>query len=73
MESVMSEEVDSEGIEDLSRNVDRADDAARLVGRIERVMKSKKNNILILAHHQGLIFKKFKENIRFTGAVTILK
>ena len=73
MESVMSEKVDSEGIEDLSRNVDRPDDAARLVGRIERVMKSKKNNILILGHHQGLIFKKFKENIRFTGAVTILK
>ena len=73
MESVMSEEVDSEGIEDLSRNVDRPDDTARLVGRIERVMKSKKNNILILANHQGLIFKKFKENIRFTGAVTILK
>ena len=56
MESIMSEEVDSEGIEDLSRNVDSPDDAATLVGRIERIMKSKKNNILILAYHQGLIF-----------------
>ena len=56
MESIMSEEVDSEGIEDLSRNVDSPDDAAKLVGRIERIMKSKKNNILILAYHQGLIF-----------------
>ena len=36
-------------------------------------MKSKKTNILILAYHQGLILKKFKENIRFTGAVTNLK
>ena len=56
MESIMSEEVDSEGIEDLSRNVDSPDDAAKLVGRIERIMKSKKKNILILAYHQGVIF-----------------
>ena len=73
MESIMSEEVDSEGIEDCSRSVDSPDDAAKLVGRIERIMKSKKNNILILAYHQGLIFKKFKEKDKFTGAVTNLK
>ena len=30
MESIMSEEVDSEGIEDLSRNVDSPDDVAKL-------------------------------------------
>ena len=73
MESIMIEEVDSEGIEDLSRNVDSPDDAAGLVGRIEHVMKSTKNNILILAYNQGLIFKTFKENIKFTGAVSNLK
>ena len=55
MESIMSEEVDSEGIEDLSRNVDSPDNAIRLVGRIERIMKS---NILVLAYHQGIVFKK---------------
>ena len=59
MESMISEEADSEGVEDLSRNVDSPDDAAKLVGRIERIMKSKKNNILILAYHQGLILKKY--------------
>ena len=73
MESTMSEEVDTEGIEDLSRNVNSLDDGAKLVGRIERIMKSKKNNILILAYHQGLIFKKLKENDKFEGAITNLK
>ena len=73
MELIMSEEVDREGIEDLLRNVDRPDDAAKLIRRIERITKSKKNNILILAYHQELIFKKFKENSRFTGAVNTLK
>ena len=67
MKSIVSEEVDSEGIEDLSRNVDSPDDAAKLVGRIERIMKSKKNNILILTYHQGLTFKNFKENIKLAG------
>ena len=73
MESIMSEEVDSEDLEDLSRNVDSPDDAVKLVGRVERIMKSKKNNIVILVYHQGLIFKKFKENDKFTSAVTNLK
>ena len=73
MESITSEEVDSKGIEDLSRNVDSPDDAVKLVGRIEQLMKSKKNNILILAYRQGLIFEKYKENSKFTGAVTKLK
>ena len=54
MESIMSEEVDSEGIEDLSKNVESPDNAAELIGRTERIMKSKKNNILTLAYHQGI-------------------
>ena len=66
MESIMSEEVDSEGVEDLSRSVESPDAAAEL-------MKSKKNNILILAYHQGIIFKKYKENSRFTSAVAKFK
>ena len=73
MESIMSEEIDSEGIEDLSGNVNNPDEAAKLVGRIERIIKSKKENILILAYRQGLIFKKIKENDKFAGAVTNLK
>ena len=45
-DSIVSEEVDSMGVEDLSRNVDNSDDAA-----------------------EGIIFKKYKENSKFTGAV----
>ena len=72
-EPIMSEEVYSKGVEDLSKNVDNLDDAAELIGRIERIMKSKKNNILMLAYHQGLIFKKYKENNKFMSAITKFK
>ena len=67
------EEIDSKGVEDLSKRVDNPDDAAELIERIERIMKSKKNNILILAYYQSIIFKKYKENSRFTSAVAKFK
>ena len=43
-ESIMSEEVNSKGVEDLSKNVDNPDDAAELIARKERIMKSNKND-----------------------------
>ena len=58
-DSIVSEDVDSMGAEDLSRNVDSRDDAAELIERMERIMKSEKNNILVLTYHQGIIFKTF--------------
>ena len=72
-ESIISKEVDRKGVEDLSRNVEYPDDAAELIERIERIMKSKKNNILMLAYHQGIMFRKFKENNKFMSAVTKFK
>ena len=72
-ESIMSKEVDSKSVEDLSKNVDKPDDAAELIERIGRIMKSKKNNILILAYHQGISFKKYKENYNFMSPVLNLK
>ena len=58
-DSIVSEEVDSMGAEDLSRNADSRDHAAELIERMERIMKSKKNNMLVLIYHQGIIFKTF--------------
>ena len=73
MESIMIKELDNEGIEDLSSSVESPDDAVKLISKIERVMKSKKNNILVLIYHEGIIFKKFKENSKFTSAVARFK
>ena len=72
-DSTVSEEVDSNDVEGLSRNVDSPDNAAELIGGTEHIMKSKKDDTLILAYHQGTIFKKYKENNRFTSAVAGFK
>ena len=66
-DSIVSEEVDSMSVEDLTRK------AAELIERIERIIKSKKKNILTLACNQGIIFKKYKENSKFTSAVAKFK
>ena len=66
----MSEQIESKGVEDLSKKVDNPDDVVELVKRIDKMIKNKKNNILMLAYHQGIIFRKFKESNRFTNAVS---
>ena len=70
MESIMIGEVDCKDTENLSSSVKNPNDAAELISKIERVIKSRKNSILVLAYHQGVIFKRFKENSMFTSAVT---
>ena len=42
MESIMIEKVDSKNIENLSSSGEKPDDAAELIGKIERVIKSEK-------------------------------
>ena len=73
MESIMIGEVDCKDIENLSSSVKSPNNAAELISKIERVIKSRKNSILVLAYHQGVIFKRFKESSMFTSAVTNLK
>ena len=43
MESIIIEEVDSEGIENLLSIVESPDNSAELISKIEHVIKSKKN------------------------------
>ena len=73
MESIMIGEVECKDIENLSSTVKSPNDAAELICKIERVIISRKNSILVLAYHQGVIFKRFKENSMFASAVTNLK
>ena len=72
MESIMVGEVDCKDIENLSSSVKSPNDAAELISKIQSVIKSRKNSILVLAYHRGVIFKRFKENRMFTSAVTDL-
>ena len=67
------EEIESKGVEDSVKSTDNPDDAVKLIKKTERIIKSKKNNILTLAYQQGIILRKFKENNKFITAVTEFK
>ena len=73
MESTMSKHIEIKGVDDLAKNVDNPDDAAELIKKINKIIKSKKNNILMLAYQQGEIFRRFKTNKKFTSAVSEFK
>ena len=59
----------SKGVEDLSKKVGNLDGVVELIKKIEKIIKNKKNNILAIAYHQGITFRKLKTNNRFTSAV----
>ena len=65
----MSEKIESKGIEELSKNVNKPDEAIELIKKIEKATKKRNNNILMLAYHQGKIFRRFKED-KFRNAVS---
>ena len=69
----MSEPIESKGIKELAKNVDNPDDATELIKTMDYMIKSKKNNILLIAYHQGEIFKRFKTNNKFISAVSAFK
>ena len=60
--SILSKQIESKAIEELAKNVDNRDDAAELIKKMDNMIKSKKNNILMIAYQQGEIFRRFKTN-----------
>ena len=78
-ESIISEQIKSEelainfGIEELAKNVENPDDAAKLIKKMDKMIKVKKNNILMIAYQQGKIFRRFKTDNKFISAVSAFK
>ena len=74
----MSEQTESEGIEELTENgieklaenVKNPDYAAELINKMNKMIRTKKNNILMIAYQQGKISKKLITDNKFINAVT---
>ena len=65
----MSEQTESKGVEKLIKEVD----AAELIKKIDKMIKSKKSNILMVAYQQGEIFRRFKTDSKFISTVSAFK
>ena len=64
------EKIETKGLEISIKNTGDPNDTIELVKKIDKLMKCSKNNILMLAYHQGKVFRKFKKNDKFFNAVT---
>ena len=69
-ESKSTKKLAENGIEKLAEDVKNPDDAVKLIKKMDKMIKTKKNNILMIAYQQGKIFKKFKTDNKFINAVT---
>ena len=69
-ESIISEQTDSTGIEQLAKNVENPDEAAKLINEMYKMIKINKNNILMIAYQQGKIFRRFNTDNKFKSAVS---
>ena len=63
----MTEEIVNEDIEKTSNSIKSPDEAVEAVKDMEKMIRSKKSNILWLPQQQGQIFKKIKVNENFLG------
>ena len=48
-----------------SEEVDKPEYAAAVIKQCEDIIRSKKKNIWSIAHHQRMVFKKFKDKEKF--------
>ena len=73
------EQTDSEeseknvAVEKPLEDVKDPDEAVKLINRMNKMIKIKKNNALTIAGKQGEVFKKFKTNNKFISAVNEFK
>ena len=72
-ESMLSEQILSRGIKEIAKKVDNPNDATKLIKKMDKMIKSNKNNVLIIAYQQGKMFKEFKTDNKFISAVSAFK
>ena len=75
-ESITSEQNESEESVmniDIEESAEDPNKAVKFIREIDKMIKIKKNNILMIAYHQGKIFRKFKTDNKFISAVSALK
>ena len=78
-ESITDEQTESKesmmnvDIKEPRKEVKNSDEAAKLIKKMDKMIKISKNNILIMAYNQGKIFRKFKADNKFISAVSRFK
>ena len=54
----------------IAENVNNPNDAAQLIKKMDKIIGTKRNNVLMIAYQQGKIFKRCKTDNKSINAVT---
>ena len=57
-------------IEEKARMIEKIEDAVAVIRDFEKIIRSRKKNIVWLAFQQGVVFSKFKKKEKFIKIIT---
>ena len=69
---VINEVVESEELNREAEEVQDPEEAAMVIQKYERIIKTKKKEMISITYHQGKVFKKFKDKEKFITLVSQL-
>ena len=65
--------IEIEELNEEAGKVEKPEDAAAIIKQYEDIIRTKKENIISIAYHQGKVFKRFKDKERFMKLVNEFK
>ena len=68
-ESILIDEIANQNIENKAKNLKNSGESVEVVNEMEKITRSNKCCLLLLACQQAIIFEKFKANNKFINLV----
>ena len=65
--------IETEELNEEAGKVEKPEDAAAIIKQYEDIIRTKKENIISIAYHQGKVFKRFKDKEKFIKLVNEFK
>ena len=65
--------IETEQLNEKAKKVEKPEDGAGIIKHYEEVIRTKKKDIISIAHHQGKMFKRFRKNEKFIKLVSEFK
>ena len=69
---VVNEVVESDELNKQAEEVQDPEEAAKVIQKYEKIIRTKKKRIISIPYHQGKVFKKFKDKEKFYTLVNWL-
>ena len=61
--------VETEELNEQAGIVDKPEEAADLIWKCEKILKTKRKDIISVAYHQGKVFSRFREKEKFVRLI----